>query len=144
MDATASIITMSDIAMFVGYIINVIWLGIIAIGVLKATVSAIIDEFHILQHDKPVSALMHVRRNLAIYLLLWLEFVVAADIINTMIHFDLNNLLLLWLLVAIRIVIWYTLEKEIITYEKDHPAEIQAEEKTNGMTNRKWTRTKSK
>jgi len=70
-----------------------------------------------------------------------LEFVVAADIIHTMINFDLNNLLLLGLLVAIRIVIGYTLEKEIITYEKEHPEEIIAEE-----TGRKprISRTKSK
>lgn len=141
MSATIWIMSMSDIAMEVGYAINVMGLAIIAIGAFKATLSVLRDEFHIIHHDKPISVLMHVRRNLAIYLLLGLEFVVAADIIHTMIYFDLNNLLLLGLLVAIRIVIWYTLEKEIQTYEREHPREIKEEEKKRNDVH---TRTTSK
>jgi len=70
MSVSVGLVSMSDIAMMIGYIINVIGLAIIAIGVLKATLSALVDEFQILQHNKPISILMHVRRNLAIYLLL--------------------------------------------------------------------------
>jgi len=35
---------------------------------------------------------------------------------------------LLWLLIVIRIVIWYVLEKEIQVYEHEHPKEIRKEE----------------
>ncbi len=113
MDTLSWIIPMSEIAIAVGYIINVIWLVIIALGVLKAVINVVIYEYHIMRGKKAINKLMHVRRNLAIYLLLWLEFVVAADIIHTLVHFDLNNLILLGLLVVIRIIIGYMLEKEI-------------------------------
>lgn len=124
MEVTLWLMSLSDMAVLVAHVINIIGLTIIAVGVFVALTQALIDGFYILIREKPIYSLMHVRRNLAIVLLLWLEFVVAADIIHTMIHFDLHNLSLLWLLVAIRIVIWYTLEKEIQNYEKAHPETI--------------------
>ncbi len=117
-----------DIGVLIGHLINVIGLFIIAIGVAKAIGNTIVNEYNIVRNNRPVSSLMHVRRNLAIYLLLGLEFIIAADIINTMIHFDLENLLLLGLLVVIRIIIGYVLEKEIQAYQKEHPEEIIGEE----------------
>lgn len=66
----------------------------------------------------PIRRLMHTRRNLAMYLLMWLEFIVAADIIDTMLNLDFRKLMLLWGLIIIRIVIGYTLDNEIKEYEK--------------------------
>ncbi len=128
----------SDIGVFIGHLINIVGLFIIAIWVGKAICDTVRNEFNIILNGRPVSSLMHVRRNLAIYLLLGLEFIIAADIINTMIHFDLENLLLLGLLVIIRIVIGYVLEKEIQAYQKEHPEEILDEE-WNPKTKRRRT-----
>ena len=69
-------------------------LVIIARGVLKGAKSWIEDEWSMYRDGKQhMRKLMHVRRNLAVYLLLGLEFIVAADIIDTMLH--IHTLLLL-------------------------------------------------
>ena len=119
---------MENFGVTVSRFVNLIGLIVVTIGVVKAVFGTLKDEYGIIQQVKSISSLMHVRRNLAIYLLLWLEFFLAADIIDTMIHFDMHNLLLLGLLVVIRIVIGYVLEKEIQEYEHEHPKEIAKEE----------------
>ena len=58
------------------------------------------------------------RRDLAMYLLLWLEFIVASDIIDTMLNLDMQTLILLGWLILIRVVVWFMLDKEISEYEK--------------------------
>jgi len=60
--------------------------------------------------DRPRGAL---RKTLAFYLLLGLEFLVAADIIETIIKPDLDALLVLGLVVVIRTIISFSLNWEL-------------------------------
>lgn len=55
----------------------------------------------------------HVRQELASYLLLSLEFVIAADIIHTITSPTMENLLLLSIIVVIRTAISFVLEREL-------------------------------
>lgn len=99
--------------------INILWLLVITWGVAKSAKSWLKNEYAMFMDEKHyVRKLMHVRRDLAVYLLLGLEFVVASDIINTMLHLDMEKLLLLGGLIIIRVVVWYMLDKEIAEYEK--------------------------
>lgn len=107
-----------EIGNIISQIINILWLLIIAWGVAKAFKRFLRYEYKILFHDGHTKKMMHVRRNLAIYLLLWLEFIVASDIIDTMLHLDMEKLLLLGGLIIIRIVVGYSLDKEIKDYEE--------------------------
>jgi len=103
----------------ISYAINILWLIVITWWVIKAARSRLIDEYGMYIAKKlHAKKLMHVRRDLAIYLLLWLEFIVASDIIDTMLNLDRQKLILLWGLILIRIVVGYMLDKEITEYEK--------------------------
>ena len=88
-------ILLAETGELISQVINVVGLIIIARGVAKAVKRWLKDEYEIMFKNNHVSSLMHVRRNLAIYLLLGLEFIVAADIIDTMLHLDMEKLLLL-------------------------------------------------
>ena len=104
---------------YIGDAINILWLFIITRWVVKAARDWLKDEWKMIVDAKHhVRKLMHVRRDLAVYLLLWLEFIVASDIIDTMLHLDKEKLILLGGLVVIRVVVWYMLDKEITEYEK--------------------------
>ena len=110
-------------------IINILGLVIITWWVIKATKEWILDEYKMTIDEKHYTRkLMHVRRNLAIYLLLWLEFIVASDIIDTMLHLDMEKLILLGWLIVIRVVVGYMLDKEIKEYEE---MKLLREEKKN-------------
>jgi len=104
---------------YISEAINILWLVIITRWVIKAAKEWLYDEYRMFIDAKHhVRKLMHVRRNLAVYLLLWLEFIVASDIIDTMLHLDQQKLILLGGLIVIRVVVWYMLDKEIAEYEK--------------------------
>jgi uncharacterized membrane protein len=57
-----------------------------------------------------------VRHQLGSYLLLGLEFLIAADIIRTVSHPTLSDMAILASIVAIRTVISYFLDREIETF----------------------------
>ena len=62
--------------------------------------------------------MMRLRADMGRYLLLGLEFLIAADIIDSIIHRDMESLAELAIIVVIRTVISYFLEKEIEAIEK--------------------------
>lgn len=57
------------------------------------------------------------RHQLGSYLLLGLEFLIAADVIRTVTHPTLNDMALLGSIVAIRTVISYFLDREVEAFE---------------------------
>ncbi len=53
------------------------------------------------------------RRNLGSYLLLGLEFLIAADIVHTIVKPSIDEVIVLGAIVAIRTVLTYSLDKEV-------------------------------
>ncbi|USN57087.1 MAG: DUF1622 domain-containing protein [Candidatus Peribacteria bacterium] len=70
-------------------------------------------EHDMLQHNKSFNDFHNVRQELASYLLLSLEFVIAADIIHTISNPTMENLILLGIIVVIRTAISFVLEREL-------------------------------
>lgn len=60
------------------------------------------------------------RHSLGVYLLLGLEFLVAADIVRSMIHPTLQEIATLGAIVLIRTVIGYTLGREMVAFHSTH------------------------
>lgn len=63
--------------------------------------------------DKSILEFNVLRKDFGEYLILGLEFLIAADVIHTMIHRELEQLYILGGIVLIRTVIGYFLKKEI-------------------------------
>ena len=63
------------------------------------------------------------RHQLGSYLLLGLEFLIAADVIRTVTHPTLSDMALLGSIVAIRTVISYFLDREVEAFEAAHGRE---------------------
>ena len=87
--------------------------AIIVWGVVLTVYRLLKLEFSRLQHKSIYRERESVRHLFASYLLLALEFLIAADIIVTVIHTTFEEIAILASIVAIRTVISYFLEKEI-------------------------------
>lgn len=87
--------------------------AIIAWGVVLTLYRLLKLEFTRLKHKPIYRQRESVRHQFASYLLLALEFLIAADIIATVIHPTFEEIAILASTVAIRTVISYFLEKEI-------------------------------
>lgn len=72
----------------------------------------------LIETKKSFNDFHHVRQELASYLLLSLEFVIAADIIHTITSPTMENLLLLGVIVVIRTAISFVLERELMLKHK--------------------------
>jgi uncharacterized membrane protein len=78
-------------------------------------------EYQLIQTNKSFNDFHHVRQELASYLLLSLEFVIASDIIHTISNPTLENLMILGTIVVIRTAISFVLERELhIKFKKSH------------------------
>ncbi len=89
-------------------------IGVIVIltGVFRVFIEFIKDELtH--KNEALIHERGHERRKLGSYLLLGLEFLVAADIVQTILRPTLEDLGLLAMIVAIRIVFSYFIRKEM-------------------------------
>lgn len=92
----------------IGVICIIIWL----IRAIFAFVKSEIDKWDLLSlHDK-------IRSLLGSYILLWMDFIIIADIIGSVIHTWMEKLYELWIIVIIRIAIAYFLSKEIKEIEE--------------------------
>lgn len=99
---------------YTGLVIGIIGGAVIVWGAAVAVVKLVRGEAVRLRERKlGALALGHVRWDLGFHLLLGLEFLIAADIIRTIVHPSLQELAILGSLVAIRTVISYFLNKEI-------------------------------
>jgi len=89
--------------------------AIIIWGVLKGLVVLLLVEFHIFRKtsSKTKEAEERVRLGIGFNLILGLEFLIAADIIRTIIEPTLEELGMLGAIVAIRIALAYFLGREI-------------------------------
>jgi uncharacterized membrane protein len=82
---------------------------------------ALINVGHLMvvhHHKQRKHMFKNVRSEFGGYILLWLDFIIAADIIGTLLDKELSHLLQLVVAVTVRIAISYFLEKEIEIMEE--------------------------
>jgi uncharacterized membrane protein len=98
---------------WVAWAVGVIGVGVLAWGVLIGLVDLMRLEIHRLRAREIAHERAVVRQDLGYYILLGLEFLIAADIIRTILHPGLEELAILGAIVAIRTVISYFLTREM-------------------------------
>lgn len=103
-----------DILSSASFWISIIGIIIISWGVILVLVQFLYTEYILLKNKKSQKKDLNVlRRNLSLYILLGLEFMVAGDIIHTVLRPSRQDLIILGSIVAIRTVISYFLNKEL-------------------------------
>lgn len=100
---------LNHISLFVG----VIGVGIIVWGVILGLWRFLKTEWSTLRGVDTTDAKESLRHQLGYYLLLGLEFLIAADIIHTVLTPSLNDLAILGAIVAIRTVISFSINWEL-------------------------------
>lgn len=98
---------------YISYVVGIIGIIIICWGVLIGTLKLIHLEFRRLKNVNICSSREYLRHHVGSYLLLGLEFLIAADIIRTIFEPTLQELAILGTIVAIRTVINYFLNLEL-------------------------------
>jgi uncharacterized membrane protein len=100
---------------YISYIIGGIGVTIVVWGVIKGLIALLIAEFSRFRKiDKEtINSEDQIRLGIGFYLILGLEFLIAADIINTIINPTLEELGILGAIVAIRIALAYFLGREL-------------------------------
>ncbi len=92
-------------------IIYISWILVIIIGFVKSVIkfckSMFIKELNSHKYQNDIRVLLWW------YILLWLDFIIIADIIKSVLNTEMNQLYALWLIVLIRIAIAYFLWKEL-------------------------------
>lgn len=92
--------------------IGVLGVLVILFGVLRGLLSFLRAEWSEALGRNPAEDRWKLRRLLGYYLLLGLEFLIAADIIDTLMKPETKDLIILGAIVAIRTVISYSLNSE--------------------------------
>jgi uncharacterized membrane protein len=108
-----------QILQYIGLIIGVIGAGVIIWGVMLAVLELVRLEHKRFQGENICRPRELLRNHLGSYLLLGIEFLIAADIIHTIISPNLEAILLLGVVVAIRTVLGYFLDKELDSHAPD-------------------------
>lgn len=93
--------------------VGIIGVAVILWGVAVATIATLKVEFANLRHQHLPRARVKLRQQLGSSLLLGLEFLIAADVIRTVLQPTLEEVAILGGIVAIRTVISYFLHKEM-------------------------------
>lgn len=99
--------------------IGIIALLIIIWGVIKGLVELVRAEISRIKEDERFLSLGKARYDVGFHLLLGLEFLIAADIVRTILKPTLEELAILGAIVVIRIVIGYFLGKELEEYRNN-------------------------
>ena len=102
-------------------VIDLIGIAIILYGFTIALTGFIRAEIVRLRTSGPPAACRSVRLTLGSYILLGIEFMIASDIIHTVISRELGDLIFVAALVAIRTAISYFLGKELEEVRRDKP-----------------------
>ncbi|MBN1856668.1 MAG: DUF1622 domain-containing protein [Dehalococcoidia bacterium] len=102
------------------HVVGVIGVLVILWGVGVTIVSMARVEYHALRHPRAVRDKLLLRQHLGSSLLLGLEFLIAADIIRTVVQPTLEEVAVLGGIVAIRTVISHFLQQELAS-EKSPP-----------------------
>ena len=108
---------MAEILIIVSDAIGVAGIAIIVWGVILMLSRLVRLEFTRLRRCPAYRDREALRHKLGSYLLLGLEFLIAADIIRTVTHPTLNDMALLAGIVVIRTVISYFLDREVMAFE---------------------------
>ncbi len=103
--------------------ISSIGVAIIVWGVILTVIRLLSLEFNRFKKKSIYHERESVRHRFASYLLMALEFLIAADIIATVINPKLEGIAILASIVAIRTVLSYFLEKEIDKFNTSKPVE---------------------
>lgn len=98
---------------FVAYAVGTAGMGVIVWGSVRALSGFFLAEFRGRHNSDTTGALERLRLGFGAYLLLGLEFMVAADIIHTIARPDFESLIVLGAIVAIRTVISFFLTREM-------------------------------
>lgn len=104
------------------FAIGVLGVSVIGLGVLGGLVRFVRSEFAAARGVDVYAARRQLRHSLGYYLLLGLEFLIAADIIDTLMKPDPRELITLGAIVAIRTVISFSLNAELKHAQTDTPA----------------------
>ena len=107
---------MKEILHIASTIIGVVGVAIIVWGVILITFRLFKLEIKRFKQKSIYRERETLRHQLGSYLLLGLEFMIAADIIGTITHPTLNDMALLGSIVLIRTVISYFLEREVAEF----------------------------
>ena len=106
-----------EIMHMVTLFLNLVSVAVLLIGVAKAIVRFLKTEVTLKYEDNrdefEVRAINAIKRNLGSYVLLSLEVLIAADIIESIMNPTVNDIMILGAVVVIRTVISYFLGKEI-------------------------------
>ena len=95
------------------HVVGVIGVLVILWGVAVAVVATIRVEFRALRHQRAARDKLLLRQHLGSSLLLGLEFLIAADVVRTVVQPTLQEVAVLGGIVAIRTVISYFLHREM-------------------------------
>ena len=99
--------------------IGIIGVLIIVWGVISSLKEFIVLEFLWLKGGDKCRKREILRHHLGSYLLLGLEFLIAADIVNTIVKPSLNEMIILGSIVAVRTVLNFSLNRELSNHS--HP-----------------------
>ncbi len=98
--------------------IGLMGISVIVWGVVSGLKGFLLMEFHRSKDSDVCQDIGLLRRNLGSYLLLGLEFLIAADIVNTIVKPSIDEIIILGAIVAIRTVLTYSLNKEVSESEQ--------------------------
>lgn len=104
---------MMRIIVYIAIAIGVIGMAVITWGSLLAIYKFVLLEYKGLKGENVCKKREYLRQHLGGYLLMGLEFLIAADIIHTMIRPTLQQLAVLGSIVAIRTAISFFLRREM-------------------------------
>ena len=101
------------ILMLIAEIINLIGIAILIFGFTKELVKYLLVEFKEGIMFTPILAIQKIRCQLGVYILLTLDFLVASDIILSIVDLSMDELIKLSATITLRIAMGYFLGKEI-------------------------------
>ena len=107
---------MNEILHYISITIGIIGIAIIIWGIILMFIRLVRLEISRLNKKSIFRDREALRHQLGSYLLLGLEFLIAADIIGTVIHPTLNDMAVLGSIVIIRTIISYFLDREIASF----------------------------
>ncbi len=104
---------LTSVFKFLATIINIIGVTILIFGFLKELIKYVITEFKEGILTTPLDAIQKIRCQLGIYILLALDFLIASDIILSIVDLSMQEIYKLSLTIVLRISMGYFLGKEI-------------------------------
>lgn len=103
----------NEVLQYIEFGISLISIAVVIYGALRAIIAFIKTEMSRSDNSNKIHALMSIRADLGVYLLLGLELLIAADIITTILHPALMELAILAGIVTLRTVLSLFLNKEL-------------------------------